>query len=296
MSNIKSNKLKPRTQDLMGKRFGRLTVIKFAGYKPVGKKQVENSFWLCQCSCGNCRTIIGNSLTSGNSTSCGCLHKDITSQSGRAKTIDLAGQRFGRLVVLTFAGYIAGKTRGARAYWECICDCGTKKIIRADRLIGRESQGCGCFHGSKLNHGHNRIGLRTTEYQSWDSMIQRCCNPNNSRFYDYGGRGITVCERWRNSFADFLSDMGLKPSSKHTLERVNNSDGYELGNTVWALPYVQKRNMRNNRWLTYNGRTMCLTDWANEFGMHRNTLDQRLLNGLSIEDALTRPVKRRLFG
>lgn len=297
MSNSKSNKLKPRTQDLMGKCFGRLTVIKFVGYKPVGKKQVEHAFWLCQCRCENYRTIIGNSLTGGNSTSCGCLQKDRASQSSRAKTIDLTGQRFGRLVVLTFAGYIASETRGASAYWKCICDCGINKTIRADQLIGKQSQkSCGCMSKVKLKHGHSRIGHRTSEYTSWYSMIQRSHNPNHKRFYDYGGRGITVCEKWRNSFVDFLSDMGFKPSSKHTLERINNLNGYEPGNTIWALPYVQKRNMRSNRWITYNRRTLCLTDWARELGIHYNTLDQRLLHGWSIEDALTKPVKRRLFG
>lgn len=225
--------------------------------------------------------------------------KELTTGKPRFKpqTRDLTGQRFGRLRVTSFAGYLRTEKRNPSAYWHCICDCGKPFVVRADQILAGQGS-CGCLRRENLltsitKHGHNRVGLKTSEYRTWDAMVQRCHNPKNKRYADYGGRGIIVCEHWRESFESFFADMGPRPSPHHTIERVDNDKGYSPSNCTWVLPEAQKRNMRSNRWLTFNGRTLCLTDWASELGIHRNTLDQRLQNGWTVEKALATPVRYR---
>jgi hypothetical protein len=116
-------------------------------------------------------------------------------------------------------------------------------------------------------------------------MIQRCTNPNNPRYARYGGRGIAVCERWR-SFESFLQDMGPRPEGK-TLDRVNVDGDYEPGNCRWATPAEQNRNMKRNRVLEWNGRSLCVCDWAKQLGISPITLRSRLRLGWTVEQALT---------
>jgi hypothetical protein len=119
-------------------------------------------------------------------------------------------------------------------------------------------------------------------------MLERCGNPKNKRFKDYGARGIVVCERWK-VFADFLSDIGRKPSRDHSIERVDNDKGYAPDNAIWATNREQTRNTRRNVLLEYNGATMCLNDWASKVGINRVTIAYRLKRGWTIEKALTIP-------
>lgn len=140
-------------------------------------------------------------------------------------------------------------------------------------------------------HGHACRGQESRTHRVWRLLKDRCLNENHPRFKDYGGRGITVCSRWL-SFENFLEDMGECPEGM-TLDRENNDEGYEPGNCRWATTKVQGRNKSNNRLLTYDGRTQCLVDWAEEFGIKTKTLISRLdRQGLSIEKALTTKVYR----
>lgn len=120
-------------------------------------------------------------------------------------------------------------------------------------------------------------------------MKLRCSNPNTKGYSRYGGRGIQVCDRWRDSFSAFLADMGPRPSPRHSVERRNNDGNYEPDNCYWATDAEQTRNTRQNRNYTYNGRTMCLTDWARESGRPRSTLMQRLERGWTLEQAMFTP-------
>jgi hypothetical protein len=126
-----------------------------------------------------------------------------------------------------------------------------------------------------------------SEYQAWNQMRQRCCNPKDRGFRYYGGRGICVSERWQNSFEAFFADMGPKPGPGYSLDRIDNSANYEPGNCRWATRQEQARNMRSNRLLAFGGRTMTLADWAQETGIAWNCLWMRLKYGWSVEDALT---------
>jgi hypothetical protein len=125
----------------------------------------------------------------------------------------------------------------------------------------------------------------------WWAMVSRCHNPKDKWFKDYGGRGIVVCDRWRNSSADFESDMGPRPTSKHSIDRIDNDGNYEPGNCRWATEFQQKRNTRKTVMLTYGGITMCQLDWAKKVGMSNAALIRRLRR-MSVEMALTIPPKR----
>lgn len=133
----------------------------------------------------------------------------------------------------------------------------------------------------------------TPEYKAWQAMIDRCINPKNSRFERYGGRGISVCDRWRHSFSDFYADVGQRPSSIHSLERECNDGNYEPGNVIWATKESQARNKASNVYLTFKGRRMIIADWARETGINYYTLLRRNRLGMTDEAVLTTPVHSR---
>jgi hypothetical protein len=128
----------------------------------------------------------------------------------------------------------------------------------------------------------------TPEYSSWWHALQRCYDPTFVYYFYYGGRGITVCERWRD-FSNFYTDMGPRPTPQHTLDRIDNDGPYAPENCRWATRQEQARNRRSNRMLTLNGETLCLSEWAERIDLPANALYMRLYNGWSIEQALIRP-------
>ncbi len=197
--------------------------------------------------------------------------------------IDLVGYRFGRWRVLARASNCNGTAR-----WLCRCDCGTEKDVSGVTL--RQGQSKSCHHcarrGDPTVHGHARGGNRTKTYRCWEGMIARCCNPAKTNYSRYGGRGIAVCDRWRQSFQAFMDDMGPKPTGT-TIERIDNDGHYEPGNCRWATHTEQQRNLRTNRLLTHKGHTACVAEWADHIGLNANTLRARLRLGWSTERALT---------
>lgn len=125
-------------------------------------------------------------------------------------------------------------------------------------------------------------------YRAWHAMLQRCHNPKCESFVNYGGRGILVCERWKNSFAAFLEDMGHPPDGT-SIERRENHRNYEQGNCYWADKKSQQNNTRRNRLITYDGKTLTLAQWAEVIGLTWGALRDRLRNGWEVEKALTFP-------
>lgn len=201
-------------------------------------------------------------------------------------SVDLTGKQFGRIIVLR-----KGERRGHNQLWECRCECGNIIRLRADHLQRGESRSCGCRQGF-FKHGHAMTSGASPEYISWMNMRKRCYDTKHESYPDYGGAGIVVCERWRNDFAAFLADMGLKPTPRHTIERIDGTKGYSPENCKWATQAEQNRNTSQNRNITIDGRTQCLADWAKEKGRKLATIHYRVNRGMTFEDAILTPIRR----
>lgn len=194
----------------------------------------------------------------------------------------LPGDRFDRLVVTAI---VDGQTR------KCLCDCGAESIVRRCNLTSGNTRSCGCLRKeiepiASLTHGQTRNKTWSRAYSIWHGMLQRCLNPNNPRWADYGGRGITVCKEWRSSFETFLSEMG-EPPDGHSIDRIDNDGPYSKDNCVWASNVQQSRNKGSNRLLTYQGKTQSLAAWAEEVSIPYFTLHARLRRGWSVEQTLS---------
>ena len=178
----------------------------------------------------------------------------------------------------------------------CRCVCGNITIVQSASLITGNTESCGCKHKEKVYRHGGVSGRNRSEYASYVSMLSRCTNPNTKDYPNYGGRGIRVCDRWREpngqGFLNFLSDMGAKPFKNLTVERKLVNGNYCPENCCWATNTEQARNRRSNLNLTHDGKTQCLTAWAEELGMTRSTLKSRLQRGWSIEEVLTAPVRK----
>ena len=176
--------------------------------------------------------------------------------------------------------------------FRCRCECGNEKIVPRSNLLTGNTKSCGCLK-LRANRLPYRGASRLREYQIWKLMRLRCENASDKAFDRYGGRGIKVCERWRNSFSDFLADMGRRPSPQHTLDRINNDGDYEPSNCRWATWGQQQNNKRSNRIIAYKGETRTLTEWAALLNMPVTTLLNRIERlGWPIERAFTRPRMR----
>lgn len=188
------------------------------------------------------------------------------------KLIDISGNKYGRLLVVSF-----DKRIKSGYYWKCLCDCGNQKSIVSSRLKNGETQSCGCLHkertsAAKLKHGCSIRGMETPEYRSWTSMKTRCYDVNSIDYKDYGGRGIKVCERWKNSFQFFLDDMGKRPSLKHSLDRVDNNGDYKPSNCKWSTNKEQSRNRRSNILIEYLGKLITVVEYSEKTGISKNAI------------------------
>lgn len=200
--------------------------------------------------------------------------------SRRGHPQDHTGKRFGMWTVLS-VGLKAARTR-----WLCRCDCGTEKLVQTGHLTSGRSTGCGCTRMGRLRAARLRHGAsETAEHKIWCRMICRCHTPSVPDYPRYGGRGIYVCDRWRNSFEAFLADMGPRPSPKHSVDRIDNDGPYSPENCRWATAKEQCRNTRRNRIVTYQGRQMSLAEAVELSGLNYGTVKWRLQNGRSEEEA-----------
>lgn len=178
----------------------------------------------------------------------------------------------------------------------CRCDCGKVWEVDLNFIKLGKTKSCGCLReelkSKPRSHGMCSRRNKATEYKIWASMIQRCTNKNEESYRNYGGRGITVCDRWRK-FENFFEDMGIRPSPKLTLDRINNDGNYEPGNCRWADNKTQVNNARSNRILEYNGIRLNAEGWSNKTGINKATIRSRL-NYLKwdLQKTLTQPVRK----
>jgi len=198
---------------------------------------------------------------------------------------DLTGQKFNQITVIRDSGLRSG-SRSVK--WECVCDCGKTLLVDGYILIALRQKSCGCAIKTVTKtsiHGHTRHGDASKTYQCWANMKQRCLNPNHHKFKHYGARGITVCDEWSNSFVKFLEDMGEVPEGM-TLERKDVNKGYSKENCCWATLKTQANNKTSNRILSFDGKSMTVSQWASHLNIRFATLRMRLHRNWSLEKAL----------
>jgi len=212
-----------KAQDLIGQRFGKLTVV-----RRIDNSEYGQARWECLCDCGNTCNATSSILRAkrGGKTSCGC-----------AAFFDLTGKRFGMLVVIERAPY----TQKGKVVWHCLCDCGNETFSTSANLRGGLSASCGCV---RIKH----MGKGTLLYRTWAGMKTRCYNQEYQGWHRYGGRGITVCDEWKNDFASFR-DWSLSHGYKEglSIDRVNNDGNYCPENCEWVTISENSKRMQANR-------------------------------------------------
>lgn len=226
----------------------------------------------------------------GRTSNCATMKKQTR------KIADLSGKRFGRLTVIRFAGKASYKS----FLWTCKCDCGITKNVPSMCLnrTATPTRSCGCIkleraRTNAFKHGWYSHGRNTSEYNCWLAMKDRCGNPKSHAWDYYGGRGILVCEEWKNSFERFMLDMGQKPGPEYSIERKDNSGNYEPKNCIWATRSQQGNNKRNNRVIEIDGKKNTASNWCREFEIPPCNFFARISKGWSNEDALTKPIARK---
>lgn len=272
-------------EDLMGQRFDRLLVVARA------KKVDRRTRWLCRCDCGAQPIVMAQSLKSGFTRSCGCLHRDVVRE--RSHALNLKGERFGRLTVIAEDVLCPHGTNGHMSRtWRCHCACGNELVVPTASLTAGNTRSCGCLNSDVhaelfFVHGHAVDGKKSPTWVSWYGMFARCYDPRAASFYLYGARGITVCERWF-VFANFLEDLGPRPPGT-SLDRKNNDLGYNKQNCRWATAREQSRNTRATK---LNEVSVALIRYMRRRGTKRGPLAHAF--GVS-KHTITSVVSRRLW-
>lgn len=210
----------------------------------------------------------------------------------KSRAKDIAGQKFNRLTVIR---YVGSNYRGD-AEWLCKCDCGNEIVTTGYRLRNGTTNSCGCLHKEITSKGkfHTTHGMHgSPEYSIWSDIKKRCNpkNKNNPKYRLYAGRGIKVCKRWHR-FENFLADMGVRPSPKHSIDRRNNNGDYTPDNCYWATDIEQANNKRSNVRLTWQGRTLTAAEWSREVSIPASVIRDRYKAGWHIDRILTQPLRR----
>lgn len=260
--------------NIKGQRFGRL----------VAKNYVGDGKWECLCDCGQTKIVKSNHLVHNYVKSCGCLKK-----VREEKIINIVGKRFGRLKVIELVG-----RKHKEALWKCQCDCGNIVNVSSYSLRNGITQSCGC---KKIDELVQRVvthhKTKTRLYQVYEGIKARCFNPNTIRYSNYGGRGITICDKWKNDFQafyDWAMANGYDETAERgecTIDRIDNNGDYCPENCRWVTMQTQSVNKRNSKKIPYNGQEHTITEWSKILKIKQPVLSYRLAHGWSVEKAFT---------
>lgn len=200
--------------------------------------------------------------------------------------IDLLNQKFGRLTVIEFSHV----SKAQVAFWKCVCDCGNTHVTSSSTLLHAAEPSCGCVRTENVRKAVGTHGMsKTREYHIWKGILARCYNKNNPAYDLYGGRGIKIYDAWRHDFSAFIAYIGKAPFPNMSIDRIDTNGNYEPGNVRWATQKTQTNNKNGNKLLTYKGEQKTLAQWAEHLGLHYRTLQDRLVEGWSIERAFETP-------
>ena len=211
-----------------------------------------------------------------------------------SKPLNLTGQRFGRLVVIERSA----NSKSGKAKWRCKCDCGNETIVFSTSLVRGLTHSCGCLNREvTLERFSTHRQSESRLYETWSGMKKRCYNPNSKSFSAYGGRGIEVCDEWKDDFQSFY-DWAISNgySDDLTIDRIDVYGNYSPENCRWVDKLTQANNCRTNHYLTFNGKTQSIAEWARELGVSDSLIRQRIVTlGWSVERALTEPSRVKAY-
>ena len=256
-------------KDYSNQIFGKLKVLKFIERKKSGY------YWLCKCDCGNEKIIRITNLTSGLTRSCGCLNFQ-----------DYTGKRFGRLIVIDL------HERATPTKWLCKCDCGNKIIVSGNNLKSGNTQSCGCLFKEVHKIGNPKHKLYNTRiYKIWCGMKDRCYSKKHQAYSLYGGRGITICDEWKNNVVEFYNWAIANGYQDYlTIDRIDNNSNYEPNNCRWVTKNEQQNNTRKNIFYEYKGEKLTLSQLSKKYNINTSTLFNRIKRYNNINLAIETPI------
>jgi hypothetical protein len=210
------------------------------------------------------------------------------------KTLEIS-HKFNRLTVIEHAGV----NKLNKTLYKVVCDCGNEKICYATELRSGHTKSCGCFRAEasslrRTTHGATKNKKISSEFSTWCSMRQRCNDKKDSKYHRYGGRGIKVCDRWLNSFENFLLDMGEKPSKEYSIDRIDNNGNYEPNNCRWATKKQQANNTSTNKFINYNGENMTIMQASERSGIAYYTVLDRATKNKDVFNKVIRKVDKKI--
>ena len=280
-------------KDLIGERFGKLVVTGRAD-DYVNKSGNRFRQWICLCDCGNVKIVKEVNLRNGKTSHCGCETRNITSKS---RTFDLTGSRFGKLVAIELSKTLYSKSGRSINYWKCLCDCGNYTEVAVGHLMDGHTKSCGCLMDkNRLGNAVRKHGMvKSKIYLIYASMKQRCLNPNNLHYKDYGARGISICDEWLGehgfeNFVDWAYKNGYdeaKSRNEQSIDRIDVNGNYEPSNCRWATMNEQMNNQRKTIKVEYNGAVYSLTELSELVGIKKYILYYRIRKQkMNVNDAI----------